>query len=619
MNNKMRKVICFLIIAGASAGVAQANKTIKIEDYVGGRIESCINNRVKSQDTKQLVEPFRHLTEGTRWQTEFIGKWMLGAIGSYRYNHDAELLQKIKDAAYDLMSTQREDGYMGNYQKSNRLTNWDIWGRKYTSLALLDYYRLTGDKKALKAVEKLIDGLIAELKDRNMDIATTGLYRGMPSCSILEPVMYLYDCTKEKRYLDFAKGIAAAIEKPGSTQLVTKALEGVPVAHRFPFPSHWWSFENGHKAYEMMSCYVGLMELGKVTGEGKYLTAAEAAARNILDTEINVAGSGAAFECWYDGKSQQTIPAYHTMETCVTFTWMQLLDKLWQQTGNSKYADELERTMYNALMASLRSDGNEISKYSPLEGRRQPGEEQCGLPINCCNANGPRAFALIPDFALRVKSDTVFVNLYTPLKGEIEIGKSAMSIEISNNFPRTGKNKIEILKPGKEKVVLALRIPGWCGGKYDISLNGRKVDAQPVNGYAIMSLEKGSNVISTDYNLVSKVEKLNGMQALTRGPLVFARDSRYCDGDIDECGIIKENENGEVDIRFPESSSDFAWITAEVPMVLGTDLENPENASGRMVRFCDFGSAGNDWSRNGRYRVWIVSPIHAMSQPYHKY
>lgn len=282
----MRKVICFLIIAGASAGVAQANKTIKIEDYVGGRIESCINNRVKSQDTKQLVEPFRHLTEGTRWQTEFIGKWMLGAIGSYRYNHDDELLQKIKDAAYDLMSTQREDGYMGNYQKSNRLTNWDIWGRKYTSLALLDYYRLTGDKKALKAVVKLIDGLIGELKESNTDIAATGLYRGMPSCSILEPVMYLYDCTKEKRYLDFAKGIAAAIEKPGSTQLVIKALEGVPVAHRFPFPSHWWSFENGHKAYEMMSCYVGLMELGKVTGEGKYLAAAEAAARNILDTEM---------------------------------------------------------------------------------------------------------------------------------------------------------------------------------------------------------------------------------------------------------------------------------------------------------------------------------------------
>ena len=198
----------------------------------------------------------------------------------------------------------------------------------------------------------------------------------MPSCSILEPVVYLYNITHDRTYLEFAKNIAASIEKDGHPQLVGKALDGVPVAHRYAFPKEWWAFENGHKAYEMMSCYVGLMELGKTIDAPVCLEAAEAVAKNIIDTEINIAGSGAAFECWYDGRVRQTVPAYHTMETCVTFTWMQLLDKLWQQTGNSMYADEFERTMYNALMAALRADGKEISKYSPLEGRRQPGEEQ---------------------------------------------------------------------------------------------------------------------------------------------------------------------------------------------------------------------------------------------------
>lgn len=174
------------------AGSAYAERAVTIEGYVGDRINSCIENRVKCQSTALLVEPFRHLTEGTRWQTEFIGKWMLGAIASYRYTNDDELLDKIKEAASDLMSTQREDGYIGNYKDTDRLTNWDIWGRKYTSLALLDYYNLTGDKKALKSVERLMDGLMDELKTRNVDIAKTGLYRGMASCSILEPVMYLY-------------------------------------------------------------------------------------------------------------------------------------------------------------------------------------------------------------------------------------------------------------------------------------------------------------------------------------------------------------------------------------------------------------------------------------------
>lgn len=598
---------------------AYAERSVMIGDYVGARIKSCIENRVKCQNTALLVEPFRHLTEGSRWQTEFIGKWMLGAIASYRYTDDKELLNKIKEAASDLMSTQREDGYIGNYKDTDRLTNWDIWGRKYTSLALLDYFNLTGDKKALKSVERLMDGLMDELKTRNVDIAKTGLYRGMPSCSILEPVMYLYRYTKKRKYLDFATEIVAAIEKPGSTRLVTNALENVPVAHRFDFPKKWWSYENGHKAYEMMSCYVGLIEYGKAVGDGKYLEAALAAAQNILDTEINVAGSGAAFECWYGGKDRQTIPAYHTMETCVTFTWMQLLDRLWQQTGDSKYADEFERTMYNALMASLRNDGKEISKYSPLEGRRQHGEEQCGLPINCCNANGPRGFAMIPDFALRTRRDTLFVNLYMPLEAGLDVGKSKLNINISNDFPKTGNNKIEISRQGKDDVVLALRIPEWCAGKYRVSVDGRVIDGVTVKGYVTVPVKRGTTAITADFHLAAKVERLNGMQALTRGPLVFARDNRYNDGDVDECGVIKENENGEVNMKFLSDGNEFAWCTAEVPMILGTDLEDPENAAGRMVKFCDFGSAGNDWSRDGRYRVWIVAPIHAMSQPYHKY
>ena len=66
-----------------------------------------------------------------------------------------------------------------------------------------------------------------------------------------------------------------------------------------------------------------------------------------------MAGSGSAFECWYGGKALQTYPTYHTMETCVTFTWMQICDRMLGLTGNSLYADQIEKAMYNALLASL--------------------------------------------------------------------------------------------------------------------------------------------------------------------------------------------------------------------------------------------------------------------------
>ena len=247
-----------------------------------------------------------------------------------------------------------------------------------------------------------------------VNIVTTGNYIGMPSSSVLEPVMYLYNRTRQDKYLDFAKYIIKQWETPEGPRLISKAIADIPVAGRFPHPKVWFSPENGQKAYEMMSCYEGLLELYKATKNPLYLSVVEKTMNHIINEEINVAGSGSAFECWYGGKALQTYPTYHTMETCVTFTWMQICDRMLGLTGNSLYADQIEKAMYNALLASLKADASQIAKYSPLEGWRHEGEEQCGMHINCCNANGPRAFAMIPRFAYQVNGrriDSTYMRL----------------------------------------------------------------------------------------------------------------------------------------------------------------------------------------------------------------
>lgn len=195
-----------------------------------------------------------------------------------------------------------------------------------------------------------------------------------------------------------------------------------------------------------MSCYEGLLELYKVTGNPLYLSVVEKTVGHIVREEINVAGSGSAFECWYGGKERQTQPTYHTMETCVTFTWMQLCNRLLQMTGNSLYADYMETAIYNALMASLKADASQIAKYSPLEGWRHEGEEQCGMHINCCNANGPRAFAMIPQFAYQVQDDCVRVNFYAPSEAELVLpGKKPVRLKQTTDYPRTDQIEIEVI------------------------------------------------------------------------------------------------------------------------------------------------------------------------------
>jgi DUF1680 family protein len=249
----------------------------KIEGYLGTKIDLIIEKRIKSEDVEMLVEPFRFKNESHLWQTEFWGKWILSAIASYEYNRDPEMLRIIQKAVNELVATQMPSGYIGNYSDSAQLHEWDIWGRKYTLLGLLAYYDLTGDKPALKASCRLADNLLTQVGPGKVKIVKTGNYRGMPSCSILEPMVYLYRRTGEKKYLDFAEYIVEQWETPDGPKLISSALADIPVSERFPHPSVWWSYENGQKAYEMMSCYDGLLELYRITGEPTYLKAVEMA------------------------------------------------------------------------------------------------------------------------------------------------------------------------------------------------------------------------------------------------------------------------------------------------------------------------------------------------------
>ena len=374
------------------------------------------------------------------------------------------------------------------------------------------------------------------------------------------------------------------------------------------------------KAYEMMSCYEGLVELASVTGNQEYITAAEKTVESIVRDEINIAGSGAAFECWYMGRERQTIPTYHTMETCVTFTWMQFCARLLEKTGKSFYADQFERTMYNALMAAMKDDGSEISKYSPLEGHRSRGEDQCGLCINCCNANGPRGYALIPKTAMTFKDNSLSVNLYLPMEASFASGRNSVGVKVETGYPVDGKVRLSLDARKMSEFSLALRVPSWSEGKFAVTVNGEAQDCVPDNGYVkICRKWKGGDVVEIDTEIKTKVVELNNMQAVVRGPLVFARDSRFADGFVDESAVIQKDENGCVDAVPVTAEDSFCWLDLQVPMVLGANLEDDAEKAVRLIHFCDFASAGNDWDRNGRYRVWIPRTLHVMSEPYHRY
>ncbi|MCE5270574.1 glycoside hydrolase family 127 protein, partial [bacterium] len=435
---------------------------VSLGGYLGGKIDLCIRNRVLAQDAESLIEPFRRREETRWWQSEFWGKWFTSLALAERYAPGPEVAARMRDAVRGLVATQSADGYIGNYSPSAQLEQWDIWGRKYCLLGLLADYESRGDTLALNAARREADFLLSQVGPGKADIVHTGNYRGMASCSVLEPIVWLYRATGDKRYLDFARYIVERIESPDGPRLIAQALDGVPVARRFPHPEKWWGWENGMKAYEMMSCYEGLVELYKVTGQAEYLRAAEAAWQSIRDTEINVAGGGSSRECWYGGGRHQARTALSSMETCVSVTWLRFSTRLLALTGDPRYAEAVERTLYNALLGAMTPDGADFAKYSPLEGVRNPGENQCGMTLHCCNANGARALLAVPLVAVMASDSGPVLNLYCAGRTVVRLPSgNRVEIVTETAYPFDSTVTVRVNPARAERFSLRLRVPSW--------------------------------------------------------------------------------------------------------------------------------------------------------------
>ncbi len=367
-----------------------------------------------------------------------------------------------------------------------------------------------------------------------------------------------------------------------------------------------------------MSCYDGLLDLYRVTGNPDYLKAVESTVRNITDEEINVAGSGTSFECWYHGKKLQTLPTYHPMETCVTITWMKLNYNLLCLTGKPEYADHIETTYYNALQASTKYDGSEITMYSPLRGSREPGARQCGMDINCCSANGPRGYMLIPRYAIMTGQDTVYINLYGKMTATVTLpGKNKVLLRQDTGYPAANPVSITISPEKPGNFTIALRIPGWSK-KTSLSVNGQTVaDIRPGRYQKITRRWEKGDIIELRPDLRGRLVYLNHQVAVLRGPVVLARDSRFDDGYVDEA-VHLSAKNGYVELTPCHDKPATVRMAFTVTAHTGTGISATDGPEVK-VHLCDFGSAGNEWKKTTRFRVWLPVPLNIIEGKYKSY
>jgi len=437
----------------------------------------------------KFVDVYRYQpdAENQGWRGEYWGKMMRGGALIYAYTQDEELYSVLTETVRDMMTVAEADGRVSSYAREGEFDSWDLWCRKYVLLGSEYYLDVCKDEEFKKEIIAFLcrcaDYIIARIGPDGKDITKASRsWYGINSSSILEPIVRLYKLTNEPRYLDFARYI---VENGGAN--------GINI-FELAYENQLYPYQYGvSKAYEMMSCFEGLLEYAMVTGEEKYKTAVINFANAVRVSEVSIIGScGVTHELFDHTRTRQTVRYDGVMqETCVTVTWMKFCSRLLQLTGESVWADEMEKSFYNAYLGALNVNHLEadnirkkmdaagmvstfmpFDSYSPLTpGKRgvQVGGEQTlkdGSYYGCCACIGSAGAGVFLQNAVTVEDKTVTINFFETGVFHAWVGPRRVSIWMETNYPADGCVRIKVLSQRPNDFTIKVRNPGWSKGGY---------------------------------------------------------------------------------------------------------------------------------------------------------
>jgi DUF1680 family protein len=266
--------------------------------------------------------------------------------------------------------------------------------------------------------------------------------------------------TKKESYLKFAEYV---MKKGGTAIGDMFEMAYVNVRHPYEYPIM--------KAYEMMSCFEGLLAYHCVTGEEKTLkTVIQFVDRLIEDEFTVIGGMGCRHEYFNFSVARQTMHAEQViLETCVTVTFMKLCSELLNITGDAKYAECMERAGFNAYLGTLNTKKQNVVKdntcksyyftvdsYSPLVKERR------GLLVGgfqnlndteyfgCCVAIASAGGGVYANNAIYKKDDALYVNFYEEGTSIVDTREGKILVGIQTEYPVNGDGVI-ILQAEKDR------------------------------------------------------------------------------------------------------------------------------------------------------------------------
>jgi len=498
-----------------------------------------INNFCKAAGT--MEGPF----EGIYFNDSDVYKVIEGAAYSLAHRRDPELERTVDDVIAKIASAQQPDGYLYtfytvNKQLDKRWTDEKQMHETYCAGHLIEaaiaYYQATGKRNLLEVAIRLaghIDSVFGP--DRKHDA---------PGHEEIElALIKLYRLTGEERYLKLAQFF---VEQRGHTEgrppQGDYSQDHLPIRQQREIAGH---------AVRAMYLYSAVADLAAITGDPGYLQTMDHIWNDVTGRKMYITGGigpsaqNEGFTVPYDLPNQS---AY--AETCAAIGMALWNHRLTLLHADAKYADVVERVVYNGLLSGVSLDGDRFFYVNPLASRgdhhRRPW-----FDCACCPTNLVRFLPTIGGYLYACDDRRIFVNHYVAGRAELAVGDQTVGLSQETRYPWDGHIRLTVDLVRPAAFSLNLRIPGWCQGQTSpddlyqivdrpktgaatITLNGGKIeDYQVEKGYAILDRQwRAGDIVELDLAMPvrrvkahPKVQADAGRVALQRGPLVYCLEA----------------------------------------------------------------------------------------------
>jgi DUF1680 family protein len=529
--------------------------------WVGERLRAVVDNwlLVAPVVDEGMVEMFADSADvtmhGPAWSGEFVGKYLIGAVQALRMGDDPTLGNTVARVAGRLVEIQRSERARGRDGAFIMPLDWDLWGQYHVVLGLLGWHRYSGDPDALRACLAAADETCSRYLGRAEEIAALHPGDDEKNQAVAHVLALLYELTGTQQYLDLVQQIEA--EWASDRCFVKEPLGHVRCGDFVENALAGREFFNGTRPrWEALHDVQAIVELHLVTGQPRYLIALRQIWQSLRDHDVNPSGG-------IGGGEMMTGDPWdpHYVETCATVAWMALTIDLLRVTEDAFVADQLELSLYNAILGAGSPDGRHWTYHTPVGGQAieqtwhfpeaTPEAVRVGyrLPAfldlggwqgrarfprqSCCAANGPRGITCLADWAVLRSADAVAVNFYgestarftDPVAGEVRIVQEG-------DYPVGDKVRLRVepLSARAADLTVELRIPQWSTHTV-VTVNDEPVAATPGSYCRISRSWTAADVVSIEFDFTIRSQpgarEAEGLLAHHRGPLLLAADSRF--------------------------------------------------------------------------------------------